>query len=165
MSIKLKVAPDDVFRDLKMKQKVLALLLFAMTLVISSCSKEVSDSHIVGCWKFTNYKYEFFDGNGALLNSYEGVIEGTTIEFSSNGSYKFRFPEENREGTYTFTGKSLSLLDLFSAERLSFSIEQLTESSMSWKNELRNQHYYDNAVGEGDDGVFIERWELEKLSD
>ena len=127
MSIKLKVAPDDVFRDLKMKQKVLALLLFAMTLVISSCSKEVDDKHLIGVWKCTNYKYEFFDGNGNLINSYdssEGIDgEGFTIEFLSNGSFIEYYPEEHNDGTYTLKGKTLSLFYIVSAERLTCSIE------------------------------------------
>lgn len=164
MSIKLKVAPDDVFRDLKMKQKVLALLLFAMTLVISSCSKEVDDKHLIGVWKCTNYKYEFFDGNGNLINSYdssEGIDgEGFTIEFLSNGSFIEYYPEEHNDGTYTLKGKTLSLFYIVSAERLTCSIEQLTESSMSWKKEVRNLPYPPS-----DDAVFIERWEFEKLSD
>lgn len=72
------------------------------------------------------------------------------------------------EGRCSLQEKTLTLY--FSAsETVTYSIEKLTKTSLSLKNETRDQHYYfldENGViiGEIDDAVFVKRLELEKLS-
>ena len=71
------------------------------------------------------------------------------------------------EGRYSLQEKTLTLY--FSAsETVTYSIEKLTKTSLSLKNETRDQHYYfldENGViiGEIDDAVFVKSLELEKL--
>lgn len=159
-----------------MKKSILALLLVTMTLIIGSCSKEDGNENndnnqnnentIVGRWKDVNQINEWYDGNGTLLNSLEEGSNGTTIEFATNGSIKIVEHGETIEGTYTLQD---NILTISHAETLTYSVEQLTNSTMSLKRELRNQHYIivdenNIAIGEGDDGVYIEKTELERLS-
>ena len=72
------------------------------------------------------------------------------------------------EGRYSLQEKILTLC-FSDSETVTYSIEKLTKTSLSLKNETRDQHYYfldENGViiGEIDDAVFVKRLELEKLS-
>lgn len=162
-------------RDVKMKLKLnlKAFMLVVLVVLVCSCSKEEDKNTIIGRWKVVNMSKEWFDGSGTFLNTAGEIVVGSTsfestIEFKSDGSMTIKegqHPAE--EGRYSLQEKTLTLY--FSAsETVTYSIEKLTKTSLSLKNETRAQHYYfldENGViiGEIDDAVFVKSLELEKL--
>ena len=152
-----------------MKKGIIAILLIVITVVICSCSKEGGNqNNILGHWVVVNLKGEYFDGSGTLLHSYEEEGNGSSIEFASDGSMIMVDHGETTKGTFTLQDNTLTLY-LSNSEIVTWSIEQLTSSSLSLKMEIRDQHYfiYDEfgcAIAEADDGVFIKSLQLERSS-
>jgi len=158
---------------MKTKQITIVFLLLVVAMLNCSCSKE-EKSTIIGRWKVVSVSKEWFDGSGTFLNSAGEIGVGSTsfestIEFKSDGSMTIEEGQHGaEEGRYSLQEKILTLC-FSDSETVTYSIEKLTKTSLSLKNETRDQHYYfldENGViiGEIDDAVFVKRLELEKLS-
>lgn len=148
-------------------------LLVVVAMLFFSCSKEDDKNTIIGRWKVVSMSEEWFDGSGTFLNSASEIGVGSTsfestIEFKSDGSMTIKEGQHGaEEGRYSLQEKTLTLF-FSDSETVTYSIEKLTKTSLSLKNETRDQHYYfldENGViiGEIDDAIFVKTLELEKL--
>lgn len=128
-----------------LKYAVILLLGLSMVSMMSSCKKESSyQDKIVGEWLMTKETYYNYDLTGALV--YEDVDDypygEDTWKFLSNGKVKtpsWYWQKSNTDDfvcDYIIEGNTLSLVAWNEIDEQDvFTIQELTNSTMVWKNE------------------------------